>query len=162
MSLLVGMIMLAVAPNAATQPTQAPVMCNLLAVPKTAETVLRAEKNWASALQSRNADSLACILAPEFKDTQWNGHVATREEIIASIAKRPDTKINLSAMDVAIYGDVAVLHGVNTVTGPKGKLLVRLRFTDVFVYAGGKWKPVSAQETPLREVQMPENKPSGQ
>jgi ketosteroid isomerase-like protein len=158
MNALVGLIMLAVAPGTATEPA---VMCNMLAVPKTAETVVMAEKNWASALQSRNADSLACILAPEFKDTQWNGHVATREEILADIAKRPETKINLSALEVSIYGDVAVLHGVNTISGPKGKRFARIRFTDVFVYTGGKWKPVSAQETLLREAQTPGNQPSG-
>jgi ketosteroid isomerase-like protein len=127
------------------------VMCNRLAYPKTADAVLTTENNWVAALEERNASRLACLLAPGFIDKTWDGRKLTRDQVLANLPNRPDTKLNLSDLKVEVHGDTAVVHGLNTVTAPDGTLVARVRFTDVFSYLDGKWKPVSAEETLIHD-----------
>jgi hypothetical protein len=123
------------------------VMCTMIAYPKTVDAVLTAENNWVAALEERNVPSLTCILAPGFTDKTWDGRKLTRDQVLANLPNRPDTKLNLSDLKAEVHGDTAVVHGLNTVTTPDGTVVARVRFTDVFSYMDGKWKPVSAEET---------------
>lgn len=50
-------------------------------------------------------------------------------------------------MDFA--GDVAIVHGINTIV-QGGRIVLRLRYTDVFFEERGKWKAISAQETAIQ------------
>ncbi|HEX2593474.1 MAG TPA: nuclear transport factor 2 family protein [Rhizomicrobium sp.] len=133
---------------ATTSAHAAVVMCTMIAYPKTQDAVLQAEQNWASALEDRSASALECLLAPNFKETTWKGTTVTRADMITGVAERADSKIALSDLSAELYGDTAIVRGINTVKTAKGD--VRVRFTDVFVYLSGKWKPVSAQETLIR------------
>ncbi|HEY1707576.1 MAG TPA: nuclear transport factor 2 family protein [Rhizomicrobium sp.] len=127
------------------------VMCNMLAYPKTPDAVLTAENNWVAALEERNVASLACLLAPGFTDKTWDGRKLTRDQVLANLPNRPDTKLHLSDLTATVNGDTAVVRGLNTVTTPDGTLVAQVRFTDVFSYLDGKWKPVSAEETLIHD-----------
>ncbi|MGH3971467.1 MAG: hypothetical protein ACRDTV_26065 [Mycobacterium sp.] len=56
--------------------------------------------------------------------------------------------MNATEQDVDIVNDVAVIHGLNTIT-QAGTVLDRERFTDVFINQNGGWAALSAQETQL-------------
>lgn len=57
-----------------------------------------------------------------------------------------DLAFNASEQIVDVYGDSAVIHGVNTVT-QDGEVVARERFIDVFILQNGVWKALTAQET---------------
>ncbi len=55
--------------------------------------------------------------------------------------KLQDLRVRLAAPDVA------VVTGVNAVSGASPDVTARVRFTDVFVRRAGEWRAFSAQET---------------
>jgi hypothetical protein len=58
--------------------------------------------------------------------------------------------MNPSEQTVDFAGDVAVVHGLNTLT-ESGKRLARERYTDVYVKRDGTWMALSAQETAIAQ-----------
>ncbi|MGA9795378.1 MAG: nuclear transport factor 2 family protein [Rhizomicrobium sp.] len=114
---------------------------------RTEAAVLHVEDLWVRALQSKDVDALACILAPGFGDAAWNGEVWTREQVLKALPRRAPNVIHLGAMKAHVEGNIAVVHGVNTMTKPDGKRFAVLDFTDMFKYRNGRWQAVGAQET---------------
>jgi hypothetical protein len=55
--------------------------------------------------------------------------------------------MTLSQIHVELYGDVAIVRGVNTQESANPKNSGSVRFTDVFIYRGGAWRALAAQET---------------
>lgn len=53
----------------------------------------------------------------------------------------------LTDMQASLFGDTAVVHGVNVITDPHGTEVLRIRFTDVLYYTGRRWLAAAAQET---------------
>jgi hypothetical protein len=51
-----------------------------------------------------------------------------------------------------VYGEVGYVRGLNTVTDGDGKILAKVRFTDIFVYRQGRWLAVAAQESLVAET----------
>ena len=86
------------------------------------------------------------ILAPNFMHTTSEGQLLTREQEIAS-TKPVSYRMNASDHSVEFSGDAALVRGLNTITDA-GKVIARVRFTDVFVNDNGIWQAVSAQESP--------------
>lgn len=112
--------------------------------------VIAAENSWIDALTHKDAQSLGCRLAPDFKDTSWRGQIRTRDDMLDALVKASANPISLSDVTVQRVGRFAIARGVNTVPQPDGG--ARIRFTDVFVYKQGYWRAVSAQETPERSA----------
>jgi hypothetical protein len=115
--------------------------------PPTPEGLLLAESRWVSALQQREVEALACRLAVGFTDSNWRGDLVGRAAILAALPNRPASKLALSDLTAEVHGGVGIVHGVNTQIGADGKTIGRVRFTDVFVRASGRWQALSAQET---------------
>ena len=90
---------------------------------------------------------MSCILAREFSDTGWRGEVVPRNAVLARLHSRPASTLKLSDLSVFRDGRFAVVRGTNTQAGPDGRSSASVRFSDVFVYRGGAWRAIFAQET---------------
>jgi ketosteroid isomerase-like protein len=117
--------------------------------PRTVAGALAAEDAWVAALTHRDVAALADLLDPDFADSAWNGALYRRQAILDALPHRPSANILLSDLDARVFGDTAVVRGVNTVRKPDGQVEARIRFTDVFRYRDGAWRAISAQETPI-------------
>jgi ketosteroid isomerase-like protein len=116
---------------------------------KDADTLLKIEQTWANALQEKNADAVACIMAEGFEDANTDGQVNNRDEILAHIPQRHAGSNTLSEMHAHLHGDSAYVRGLNTVKDANGKTLAQVRFTDIFLYQNGVWKAIAGHETLL-------------
>ena len=115
--------------------------------PATSAGALAAEQQWVRAIEARDVGALSCILAREFSDTNWRGEVVPREAVLARLPSRPPSTLKLGGLSVFPEGRFAIVRGTNTQTGNGPASSGSVRFTDVFIYRGGAWRAVSAQET---------------
>jgi hypothetical protein len=109
--------------------------------------VLDREHIWLKAIATRNAALLGTILAENFVHINYRGEIAYREQELANVVKpKPDAHVTTEqTVDFAGNG-TAVVHGLDTVS-QRGKMILRLRYTDVYVKLRGRWMALSAQET---------------
>lgn len=111
------------------------------------DTLLQIEQNWAQALQQKNVDAVACIIADSFEDAGVDGQVQNRDQALAHIPQRRAGSNTLSDMHAHVYGDSGYVRGLNTVKDANGTPVAQVRFTDIFVYQNGVWKAVAGHET---------------
>jgi ketosteroid isomerase-like protein len=117
--------------------------------PKTEAALMQAEQNWAAALNRKDADAVACLLADEFEDADIDGSLHTRAQTLEHIPnKKPDTN-QLSEMRAHVDGSLGFTRGLATLLDPSGKVVARVRFTDVFTYRDGRWQALAGQESLL-------------
>jgi uncharacterized protein DUF4440 len=128
----------------------APAACRL-SEPPTRAGLLAAEAHWVAALESRDVRALACRLAPAFTDTSWRGQLVSREAVLSALPSRGRIELALSELDAQVFGQIGVVRGLNTETGPDGKIVGKVRFTDLFVRGNGGWQALAAQETLVRD-----------
>jgi ketosteroid isomerase-like protein len=115
------------------------------------QALLQLEHNWAKALEQHDTETVACLLADEFQDADVDGQVHDRNEALARVAKRRPSTNQLEDMHAHLYGDTAFVRGLNQVRDAAGKVLARVRFTDIFVYRDGRWQAVAGHETLVSE-----------
>jgi len=123
------------APRAAIQPA------------RDTQSVLNVEQAWIQAIADRDTSAVACILADDFLDTSWRGVLRTRRDQLRGLGGARGYTPHYSDWRVRLYGNTAVVRGLNVMTDSSGHEVARLRFTDVFAYRGGRWQAVAAQET---------------
>ena len=109
--------------------------------------VLAQESRWLTAITNGDTATIDAVLAPDFFHITSKGELFDRARELANVKEEQFT-MNPSEEIVTIDGDVAVIHGINTLIG-YGAVLARERFTDVFVNRNGDWIALSAQETAL-------------
>jgi len=106
------------------------------------------EQKWLDILNNKDTAALNCILAPDFADTSRKGELRPKEQVLRELAMRQDQyQQKLTELDAKLYGDIAILSGVNVISDRKGTEVLRIRFTDVLHFTGGHWLAVAAQET---------------
>jgi len=115
--------------------------------PMTSAGVLATEHEWVRALEARDSRALSCILADDFADTNWRGELAPRSAVLGRLSSRPPSRLKLTDLTVSQNDQLAIVRGINTQVAPDGRNAGSVRFTDVFVYLGGAWRAISAQET---------------
>jgi ketosteroid isomerase-like protein len=117
--------------------------------PKTEATLIELEQNWAAALSRKDADTVACMLADEFEDAAPDGSLHTRSQTLEQIPhKKPGTN-QLSEMRAHIEGNLGFTRGLATLVDGSGKVVARVRFTDVYTYRDGRWQALVGQESLL-------------
>jgi hypothetical protein len=117
--------------------------------PKTEAALIQLEQNWAAALNRKNSEAVACMLADEFEDADVDGSLHTRSQTLDHIpSKKPGTN-QLSELRAHIDGNAGFTRGLATLVDPSGKVVARVRFTDVFTYRDGRWQALAGQESLL-------------
>ena len=113
-----------------------------------ARMLLDLEQHWVTAAAAHDHAALDAILADDFIDISWQGKLRGKADALSALAAPAQTRQYLSGLKVRLYGDTAVVTGLNTVTAADRSFTAYIRFTDVFVRQAGAWRAVSAQETP--------------
>lgn len=125
---------------------------------KTESALIDLERVWTNAYEKRDVATMSCLLAPEYRHTAYDGKVMNRAEVLARLAalsKEDATHHQVQNVKASLFGNVAVVYGDSRVTEADGTLLGVVRFTDVFVYRGGRWVAVAEHES---RVGSPESK----
>src|SRR5215831_16937666 len=99
---------------------------------KDGSAIIQLEESWARALEHKDSDAVACILADDFQDIDTYGQLRSRAESLAHIAKRRPWGNQLSDLQPHVLGDFGYVRGLNTVVDAEGKAVAKVRFTDVF------------------------------
>src|SRR5207249_11708131 len=90
------------------------------------------------------------ILADDFVDSSWKGEVGTKRQVLERLSKPLPYSQHLRNVKVTFYGSIALARGLNEIRDKNGRIVMRIRFIDVFLYRHGYWHAVAAQETPMR------------
>jgi ketosteroid isomerase-like protein len=111
------------------------------------QALIRLEHAWVHALERHDVATLRRILADDFLDTSYKGQVRTKADQLAARAAAGIESERLSDLKVRVLGNTAIVTGLNTIQGRRRAWTARIRFTDIFVKRGGRWRAVGAQET---------------
>ncbi len=114
---------------------------------KDASILAETEKNWARALERSDAATLDCILAQEFEDVGPDGSLTDRAATLAKAAKPRSVRNELSDLRPHVQGDFGYIRGTAAAIDPSGKVVARVRFTDVYAYRDGRWQCVAGHES---------------
>ena len=121
--------------------------------PRTEVALGNLELSWADALNRKDAAAVACILADEFEDADVDGSLHTRAETLAKIPDRKPGRTNrLTDLRAHIEGNMGYTRGLNEILDTDGKVVARVRFTDIFTYRDGRWQALAGHETLLGEA----------
>ena len=120
--------------------------------PKTEAALIEVERSWAAALSRKDADAVACMLADEFEDADVDGSLHTRNWTIERIPNRKPGVNHLSELRAHVEGNSGFTRGLATLVDASGKIVARVRFTDVFTYRDGRWQALVGQESLLGEA----------
>ena len=112
-------------------------------------TVLRIEHEWLRALVERDHASLERILADDFMDSSWKGELRTKRQVLDDLSKPLPYAQHLQNIKIKFYGSMALARGLNEISDKNGRIVTRIRFTDILLYRHGNWEAVAAQETPV-------------
>ena len=116
----------------------------------TEASALQFEQKWLDILTSKDTAALDCMLAPEFKDTSRKGALRSKEQVLRELSSRREQdqyQQKLARTQASLFGDTAVIHGVNVISDSQGHQLLRIRFTDVLRFEKEHWVAIAAQET---------------
>jgi ketosteroid isomerase-like protein len=120
--------------------------------PKTEAALIELEQNWAAALSRKDAAAVACMVADEFEDADVDGSLHTRSQTLEHIPHRKPGTNHLSEMRAHVEGNSGYTRGLATLVDTSGKIVARVRFTDVFTYRDGRWQALAGHETLLGEA----------
>jgi ketosteroid isomerase-like protein len=120
--------------------------------PKTEAALIELEQNWAQALNRKDTDAVSCMVAEEFEDADVDGSLHTRAETLAGIPHRKPNTNRLSDLRAHVDGNMGFTRGLNSIMDASGKVVARVRFTDVFTYREGRWQAMAGHETLLGEA----------
>ena len=120
--------------------------------PKTEAALIQLEQDWASALSRKDASAVACMVADEFEDADVDGSLHTRSQMLEHIPQRKAGENHLSEMRAHVESNSGFTRGLATLVDASGKVIARVRFTDVFTYRDGRWQALAGQESLLGEA----------
>jgi ketosteroid isomerase-like protein len=116
-------------------------------VPKTETALINLENSWADALSRKDADTVACLLADEFEEADVDGSLHRRAENLEKIPNRKPGVNHLSEMRAHVEGNMGYTRGLAELVDASGKIVARVRFTDVFTYREGRWQALAGHES---------------
>jgi len=113
--------------------------------------VLGLERSAADAFSKHNVVFLTSAYADNAHVVNTNGEVITKPQLLQSVENL--TSASLSEMDVRIESNVAIVTGINTITGKddNGNYSHKMRFTDVLLKTKGKWQIIASQSTTIAQ-----------
>lgn len=111
---------------------------------RTAESILRLERETMDAIRAKDAKALERVLTSDFV-YRTPGAELSRAEFLQNVASLPGRILSVegSELRVNVYGDTAVLTGVQRSrvrTDGGVEHASTVAFTDIFVKQGGRWR----------------------
>jgi ketosteroid isomerase-like protein len=113
------------------------------------------ERMWNEAQVNRDSAALDALVSSRFVNTEWDGSVSNKQRFLDDIrdprykpssAKIQDVKMNF-------YGDTVIVTGTYHNQGTyQGRPYDHLgRFTDTWVFEGGKWQCVASHTSLVKK-----------
>jgi hypothetical protein len=119
---------------------------------KSGEALIQIEQTWARSLEQRDTAALGCILADEFEDAGPDGKLTDRATILAKAGEHRSVHHELSELKPHVQGDFGYIRGLAAAVDAEGKVVARVRFTDVYAYREGRWQCVAGHESMVTET----------
>ena len=118
------------------------------------ESLKEAELNRFKVMVAKDIPGLQSVLHKDLVYFHSSGQQDSKETYIASIASGKSSYVAITPeeMQQRVYGKTGINTGIVNIVNlnAEGKeTQVKLRFTDVFVFEGGRWQMVSWQSTKL-------------
>jgi hypothetical protein len=110
------------------------------------QELIRLEEESLAAWLKQDVRKLGDLMADNYFEIDFEGKVNNKAKALELVANPPVKfdSVKLSDFKVSVYGDVGVVTGLSTATGPVSG---QARFTDVWVKQGGNWKLTNSQGT---------------
>lgn len=124
------------------------------------ESLKEAELNRFKVMVAKDIPGLQAVLHRDLVYFHSSGAQDTKESYIASIASGKSSYVTITPeeMQQRVYGKTGINTGIVSILQQAAdgvQTTIRLRFTDVFVYADKRWQMVSWQSTKLVPAQKP-------
>ncbi|MBV9697857.1 MAG: nuclear transport factor 2 family protein [Gammaproteobacteria bacterium] len=119
------------------------------------KTVTANEMTWLQSQKTNNPDLVAPLLAEKFVQTDEDGKVTNKSEMLATARKTKWTSAEYEDLHVVVVGSTAVATGgfKGTGTGAEGKAInAHVRWTDTWVkMPDGKWQCLASQDGNVKQ-----------
>jgi ketosteroid isomerase-like protein len=118
--------------------------------------ITRLKELWIAAQLQKDSATFGRLLSDDFLFAGPDGSLLTKAQVMNAVAadqSRRPSEVG-SEYRVQVHGNVAVMHGVVTITfkTDSGTREARLRFTDTWVkQAGARWQCIAAQGTRIEQ-----------
>lgn len=124
------------------------------------ESLKEAELNRFKVMLAKDIPGLQAVLHKDLVYFHSSGVQDNKESYIASIASGKSSYVTITPeeMQQRVYGKTGINTGIVSIlqqAADGAQTTIRLRFTDVFVYADKRWQMVSWQSTKLVPAQKP-------
>ena len=124
------------------------------------ESLKEAELNRFKVMVAKDVPGLQAVLHKDLVYFHSSGVQDNKESYIASIASGKSSYVTITPEELQhrVYGKTGVNTGIVSIlqqAADGAQTTIRLRFTDVFVYADKRWQMVSWQSTKLIPAQKP-------
>ena len=120
-----------------------------------AASIVRLENEWADAQKAGNAAVVAPMLADTFINTDVDGKVSGKTELLSSLKGGKWEQNGISDVKAAVYGNTAIATGAwvgKGVDGDGTKVDRHERWTDAWVkMPNGKWQCVASQQSEVKK-----------
>lgn len=118
--------------------------------------IMQVENESREATLKNDAETLDRLLADNWMNTNANGTVTTKAQLMALLKSSPFKIMSIENDEVLVrvYDDTAVVTGRSTSkrAGRDDQIVTgQVRFTRVWVKAKGSWRVVAAQSTPITQ-----------
>ena len=118
--------------------------------------IIRLKEVWIVAQVQKDSATFGRLLADEFLFAGPDGSLLTKTQVMDAVASDRSQRASEAGSEyrVQVHGNVAILHGVVTITfkTDSGTRTARLRFTDTWVkQADARWQCIAAQGTRIEE-----------
>ena len=113
-------------------------------------SALQFEQTWLDTLNRKDTAALDCMLSANFADTSRKGGLRLKAQVLRELTQQREQdhyQQKLTDLIADLFGETAVVHGVNVISDKQGQVVLRIRFTDVLYYFEGRWLAIAAQET---------------
>jgi len=76
-------------------------------------------------------------LADDLMDSSWKGELRTKSQLLEGLSKPLPYSQYLQNIKIKLYASVALARGLNEISDKNGRIVMRIRFTDVLLYRHG-------------------------
>ncbi len=113
------------------------------------------EHLWNEAQVNRDSGSLQALIADTFIDTEYDGEVSDRMKFLADIRdpRFKPSALTIQEVKVNLYRDTAVVSGIYHAKGTYNTQAYEHtgRFTDTWIFEGGKWLCVASHSSLIKK-----------
>lgn len=113
------------------------------------------ERTLAKAVTKQDTSTIDTALADDYTITGPSGHLVSKDDYVSAVkdGTLKVTSLELSDLNVRVYGDSAVLTGRMAVNGEMDGQDIGgdYAFTNTFAKVDGKWKEVASQVTHCKD-----------